>query len=97
MGIGSSIPKVEELSRPEQLREVLKHDKVDDCTPCRITGAAAFMGLGAYSYFSGHSQLKSQQAKILNSKSIFGMRSRQAGITSIALTLAGMGFWRLVN
>lgn len=55
------------------------------------------MGLGAYSYFSGHWQLKEQQAKILASKSIFGMKSRQAGITTIALTLAGMGFWRLVN
>lgn len=60
-------------------------------------GAAAFMGLGAYSYFSGHSQLKAQQAKILQSKSIFGMKSRQAGITTIALTLGGMGLWRLVN
>ncbi|KAK0108353.1 hypothetical protein ONS95_003167 [Cadophora gregata] len=62
-----------------------------------FTGAAAFMGLGAYSYFSGHSQLKAQQAKILQSKSMFGMRSRQAGITGSALVLAGMGFWRLVN
>jgi hypothetical protein len=60
-------------------------------------GAAAFMGLGAYSYFSGHSQLKAQQAMILKSKSLFGLKSRQAGITGIALTLAGMGFWRLVN
>jgi hypothetical protein len=60
-------------------------------------GAVAFMGLGAYSYVSGHSQLKAQQAKILQSKSIFGIKSRQAGITGIAFTLAGMGFWRLVN
>ena len=55
------------------------------------------MGLGAYSYFSGHHQLRAQEAKILRSKSIFGMKSRQAGITSIALGLAGMGVWRLVN
>jgi hypothetical protein len=55
------------------------------------------MGLGAYSYFSGHSQLRAQQAKILKSKSVVGLKSRQAGITGIALTLAGMGFWRLVN
>jgi hypothetical protein len=60
-------------------------------------GAAAFLGLGAYSYFSGHSQLKAQQAKILASKSMFGLKSRQAGVTGIALTLAGMGFWRFVN
>lgn len=60
-------------------------------------GAAAFMGLGAYSYFSGHSQLQAQQAKILASKSMFGMKSRRAGITGIALSLGMMGFWRLVN
>ena len=60
-------------------------------------GAAAFMGLGIYSYFSGHTQLQAQQAKILQSKSMFGMKSRQAGITSIAISLVGMGLWRLVN
>jgi hypothetical protein len=60
-------------------------------------GAAAFIGLGGYTYFSGHAQLKAQQAKIIQSKSLFGMKSRQAGISTIALTLAGMGFWRLVN
>jgi len=60
-------------------------------------GAAAFIGLGGYTYFSGHAQLKAQQAKILQSKSMFGMKSRQAGITSIALALAGMGFWRMVH
>jgi len=94
---GSNLPRVEELARPERLQDILAKDKPEDCTPCRITGAAAFLGLGAYSYFSGHSQLKAQQAKILQSKSIFGMKSRQAGITGIALTLAGMGFWRLVS
>merc|ERR1712093_216527 len=105
MGIYSNIPKLPPYhlaqtmgsGRPQRLQEVLKHDNVDDCTPCRVTGAAAFMGLGAYSYFSGHSQLKAQQGKILQSKSMFGMRSRQAGITGTALVLAGMGFWRLVN
>ncbi|KAH8782571.1 hypothetical protein BGZ57DRAFT_925975 [Hyaloscypha finlandica] len=93
----SSTPRIEALSRPEPLKEVLAQDKVEDCLPCRITGAAAFMGLGVYSYFSGHSQLRAQQARILQSKSLFGLKSRQAGITGIALTLAGMGFWRLVN
>ncbi|PMD27415.1 hypothetical protein NA56DRAFT_235557 [Hyaloscypha hepaticicola] len=93
----STSPTVQALSRPEPLQQVLAQDKIDDCMPCRITGAAAFLGLGAYSYFSGHSQLKAQQAKILASKSMFGLKSRQAGVTGIALTLAGMGFWRLVN
>ncbi|KAA8571482.1 hypothetical protein EYC84_001482 [Monilinia fructicola] len=56
-----------------------------------------FIGLGIYSYISGQSQLKAQESKILKSKSIFGMKSRQTGITGIALTLVGMGLWRLRN
>ncbi|PSS27331.1 hypothetical protein M430DRAFT_38113 [Amorphotheca resinae ATCC 22711] len=92
-----AIPPVEQLQRPEPLRDVLAKDKPEDCLPCRVTGATAFIGLGAYSYFSGHSQLKAQEAKILQSKSLFGMKSRQAGITTIALSLVGMGLWRLVN
>lgn len=55
------------------------------------------MGLGVYTYFSGHAQLRAQQTKILQSKSMFGMKSRQSGITTIAITLGLMGFYRLVN
>ena len=61
------------------------------------SGASAFIGLGAYSYFSGKHQLRQQQTAILKSKSRFGIRSRQAGISTIAATLAGMGVWRLLN
>ncbi len=60
-------------------------------------GASAFMGLGFYSYFSGRHQLQQQQNAILKSGSRFGMKTRQAGITTIAAALVGMGFWRLVN
>jgi hypothetical protein len=56
-----------------------------------------FIGLGVYSYISGQSQLRQQQAVIAKSKSVFGMRSRQAGITSIAAALVGLGMYRLVN
>ncbi|KAG0652163.1 Transcripts altered in meiosis protein 6 [Hyphodiscus hymeniophilus] len=95
----SKVPPLEHLSRPEPLHKVLaEQDKLqEDCLPCRVTGAAAFAGLGVYSYVSGHSQLKAQEAKILKSKSLFGIKTRQTGITGIALTLVGMGFWRLVN
>ncbi|CCU78317.1 hypothetical protein BGHDH14_bgh00223 [Blumeria hordei DH14] len=79
------------------LSDAMREDKVDDCVSCRITGATALFGLGVYSYFSGHAQIRAQETKILQSKSRFGIKSRQAGITTIALTLAGMGFWRLVN
>lgn len=89
-------PRVQVLDRPEPLHEVLKNDK-EDCLPCKVMGGTAFIGLGAYSYFSGHHQLKAQQAKILKSKSIIGFKGRQAGITGTALALVGLGVWRLVN
>ncbi|CAD6445281.1 7a8e6771-32d2-42ae-857f-f58c0a9787d7 [Sclerotinia trifoliorum] len=91
---------IQSLDRQERLTDVLKKDEAqwkDDCLPCRLTGSAAFIGLGIYSYFSGQSQLKAQESKILKSKSVFGMRSRQTSITGIALTLVGMGLWRLKN
>ena len=87
--------------------------KIDDCLSCRIMGkllilhvetsaqcepgAAAFGGLGAYSYYTGHQQLQLQRRKILRSGSRFGMKSRQAGITGISIILAGLGAWRLLN
>ena len=55
------------------------------------------MGLGAYSYFSGQKQLRLQSKKIVQSGSMFGMKSRQASITGIAIGLMGMGVYRLVN
>ena len=56
-----------------------------------------FIGLGAYSYHSGENQLQLQRAAILKSGSRFGMKSRQAGITGIAMAFVGMGLWRLIN
>jgi hypothetical protein len=100
-GIGSGdkpIPPVSHLEKPEPLGTTLSRDKSDyDCLPCRVTGAAALIGLGTYSYFSGNAQLKQQEAKILKSGSIFGMRTRKLGIRGVALSLVGMGLWRLVN
>ena len=60
-------------------------------------GAAAFIGLGGYSYLSGQNQLQMQKATIQKSGSRFGMKSRQAGLTGIAMTFVGMGLWRLIN
>ncbi|KAF2400368.1 hypothetical protein EJ06DRAFT_510463 [Trichodelitschia bisporula] len=91
---------IAKLEQPPKLTAMLAEDKKEvygDCTPCRVVGASAFVGLAAYGYFSGHHQLRQQEAKILKSGSIFGMRSRRAGITGSALVLAAMGFWRLVN
>ncbi|KAG7286323.1 hypothetical protein NEMBOFW57_008632 [Staphylotrichum longicolle] len=92
-----SIPSVHSLDRPEKLQDLLKEDRGDDCLPCKIIGGGAFLGLAAYSYVSGQSQLEKQRAKILASGSRFGMRSRSLGITGISLGLAWLGIWRLVK
>ena len=57
-------------------------------------GSGAFLGLAAYSYFSGMSQLEKQRAQILQSKSMFGLRSRRMGIAGISLGLTWLGIWR---
>ncbi|KAF7543529.1 hypothetical protein G7046_g9982 [Stylonectria norvegica] len=88
------LPTIQSLEKPERLQDILKEERGDDCLPCKVIGSGAFFGLGAYSYFSGMSQLQRQQAAILQSKSIFGMRSRQVGITGISLGLVWMGLWR---
>jgi len=93
----AKLPNVYELQKAEPLQEVLAKDKFEDCMSCRVMGATTFVGLGVFSYFSGQNQLRQQQAQILKSGSMFGMKSRQAGITTISLTLVGMGLWRLVN
>jgi len=59
------------------------------------TGGGAFLGLAAYGYYSGQAQLRRQEAVILKSRSVFGMRSRRMGITGISLGLAWLGLWRL--
>ncbi|KAL3424291.1 hypothetical protein PVAG01_03572 [Phlyctema vagabunda] len=95
--VWNSTPTTKELQSQERLDVLLKQDKGDDCLPCRVTGATAFIGLGAYSYFSGHSQLKANQAKLLQNKSLFGMKSRQTGISMISFSLVGLGLYRLFN
>jgi hypothetical protein len=92
-----SLPPLSQLNQPEPLSKTLARDRVEDCLPCRVTGAAAFIGLGAYSYFSGHAQLRQQESKILKSGTRLGLKSRQMGITGIAMSLVGLGLYRLVN
>jgi hypothetical protein len=57
-------------------------------------GSAAFIGMGAYSYISGHSQLKAQEAAILASKTRFGMPVRRVAITGMSAGLIGLGVYR---
>ncbi|KAI1118528.1 hypothetical protein F5Y14DRAFT_446890 [Nemania sp. NC0429] len=89
------VPSVGILDKPEGLNDLLKEDRGEDCLGCRVVGGGAFLGLAAYSYFSGNSQLERQRATILASKSMFGMRSRKLGIATTSLGLAWLGIWRL--
>ncbi|KAH0495175.1 hypothetical protein HDV57DRAFT_514425 [Trichoderma longibrachiatum] len=91
---GDKIPTLHSLEKPERLQDVLRQDRGDDCLPCKVIGSGAFFGLAAYSYFSGMSQLEKQRAVIMQSKSMFGMRSRKFGIVTISASLAWMGLWR---
>ncbi|OAL52802.1 hypothetical protein IQ07DRAFT_584825 [Pyrenochaeta sp. DS3sAY3a] len=78
------------------LKEALKQDRAqyDDCTPCRIVGSATFVGLGVFTYVSGHSQIKANEATLRASKSIFGMKSRRAAITGTSAVMLGLGVYR---
>ncbi|EFZ01720.1 hypothetical protein MHUMG1_02745 [Metarhizium humberi] len=91
---GDKPPTIQSLDKPEDLKGLLRQDRGDDCLSCKIVGSGAFFGLGAYSYFSGMSQLEKQRQAILQSKSMFGMRSRKFGIVGISLGLVWMGLWR---
>lgn len=62
-----------------------------------ILGASTFVGLGGFTYFTGHAQLRQQQATILKSGSKLGMAPRRAGITIMSMGMAAIGMYRLVN
>jgi hypothetical protein len=77
-------------------RRIIVHRLLQPLTAV-LAGSGVFIGLGAYSYYSGMAQLEMQRKAILQSKSIFGMASRRAGITGISLTFVGMGLWRAIK
>ncbi|KAJ6017558.1 hypothetical protein N7451_000937 [Penicillium sp. IBT 35674x] len=78
-------------------KQALAEDKYDDCLSCRVTGSAAFVGLGIYSYYTGMSNLRKQEKMIMQGPTKYKMGSRQLGIASISATLIGMGIWRALN
>ncbi|UNI20689.1 hypothetical protein JDV02_006756 [Purpureocillium takamizusanense] len=88
------VPTLHSLEKPEDLKQLMRQDRGEDCLSCKIVGSGAFFGLAAYSYISGMSQLEKQRAVILQKNSMFGMRSRRLGIAGISLGLAYMGMWR---
>lgn len=95
------MPPVAALDSPEPLTTLLARDKEliaqQDCLPCKLTGATAFIGLGVYSYITGHKQLLEPAIQKEIAKSWLKLRPRQMGITGLASAFIGMGIWRLVN
>lgn len=59
-----------------------------------MLGASTFAGLGVYTYWSGHSQLRQREQEILRSGSKINMAARRLGITGIAAALIGVGAYR---
>ncbi|KNG85103.1 hypothetical protein ANOM_006623 [Aspergillus nomiae NRRL 13137] len=78
-------------------KRLLAEDQYDDCTACRVTGSAAFIGLGVYSYYTGMSNLQKQERAVMQSATKYKMGSRRLGIATISATLVGMGIYRAFN
>jgi hypothetical protein len=78
-------------------KRLLAEDQYDDCLACRVTGSAAFIGLGVYSYYTGMSNLRKQEKTVMQSATKYKMGSRKLGIASISATLVGMGIYRALN
>ncbi|PYI30713.1 hypothetical protein BP00DRAFT_426274 [Aspergillus indologenus CBS 114.80] len=83
--------------QPKDAKRMLAEESYDDCLSCRITGSAAFIGLGVYSYWTGMSNLRKQEKTIMQSATKYKMGSRRLGIATISATLVGMGVWRAFN
>ncbi|KAL9598876.1 MAG: hypothetical protein Q9219_004216 [cf. Caloplaca sp. 3 TL-2023] len=92
------------LSQPQKLADALAASEKDsssqtDCLSCRLVGASALIGLGAYTYHSGTTQLATRRAaeRLRASGSRFGMGARRKGVMGLSAGLVAMGVYRLVN
>ncbi|CEO59968.1 hypothetical protein PMG11_04615 [Penicillium brasilianum] len=88
------------MSSPSDIRsakQAIADDKWDDCMSCRVTGSAAFVGLGVYSYYTGMKNLRKQETAIMQGPTKYKMGSRRLGIATISASLIGLGVWRAFN
>ncbi|KAJ6257885.1 hypothetical protein Dda_7674 [Drechslerella dactyloides] len=79
-------------SRPlseEERQRLAKYD----CWPCRITGAAAFTGLGGYMLVAGRRQLAADLHNLTRRQ----LLARKASIHGIGIGLIAAGLYRLIN
>ena len=61
------------------------------------SGASAFIGLGAYVFFSGRQALKERGHIIARQNGMGGVKWRLRGIALLSSSFVGMGLYRLVN
>jgi hypothetical protein len=40
---GDKVPSIRSLDKPENLDELLRQDRGDDCLPCRVVGKLIYM------------------------------------------------------
>ncbi|KAK6513445.1 hypothetical protein TWF281_005070 [Arthrobotrys megalospora] len=93
--MSSSTPHPTDPSEPqlsEEEKQRLRLAKYD-CLPCRLTGAAAFTGLGGYMLIAGRRQLAAEQQNLTR----WQLLARKGGIHGIGIGLIAAGLYRLVN
>lgn len=61
------------------------------------TGASAFIGLGAYVFYTGKQGLRERGHTIAKQKGMGGLRWRIRGLALLSSAFVGMGLYRLVN
>ena len=61
------------------------------------TGASAFVGLGAYVYYTGRQALKERGHLIVKQRGAGSLKWRFRGIALLSSSFVGMGLYRLVN
>ncbi|KAF2675059.1 hypothetical protein BT63DRAFT_450042 [Microthyrium microscopicum] len=88
-----------ELQTPISARETIRSEvrNNDDCLGCRIVGSAAFVGLGGGMLYTGNRDLNANRQKILQSKSIFGFKTRQSALFATSFSMIGLGLYRWFN
>ncbi|KAL1989814.1 hypothetical protein VTN49DRAFT_7011 [Thermomyces lanuginosus] len=83
--------------RPEDVEKRVMGNQFEDCLSCRITGATAFIGLGAYTYYTGMRNLRRQEKAIMASPTKYKLGSRQLAVATLSASLVGLGLYRAFN
>lgn len=60
-------------------------------------GATAFIGLGAYTYYTGMRNLRRQEKAIMASPTKYKLGSRQLAVATLSASLVGLGLYRAFN